>query len=442
MIKYLSQFKSLDNLNNSAQEKQERGRLFENLFSDLFAETGILVKSSYHTADNKSEQIDSAITVDGRYILAEVKWVESGLAASELYAFAGKVENKFIGTIGLFISRNALSDNFLSSLNKGRRQCIVVLHGEDVDVLFSSDYSIAKYIAYAITQLSINNRVHIPYKEFVSYEQIKKEAETAKTSNSSGLASLIFSGEDNFNRIVEYTEVVSEFKTNQFSKYLKIYPDIVRKYSYAQDGNIVIENLLTFLKNYYNSLPDKQKALFTKEYIQLYLKEGTDSYWSDDVLVDLFNQGYEQLSLQEKRILEEDIIKHFERIRGLWDQENYLTFLVRGFFDVFESPKDVVKLYLPIYLDTSRSDRYPQKQFANFVVNEGLSEELLKSTIEEWLKEEYTRIDTMYAKVDPAFSVDTFNRLLRSTYKLMTFLDISDMDAYERFLKKLLERSV
>jgi len=37
-------------------------------------------KKSYHTSDNRSEQIDGALIVDGTRALLEVKWVSSGLS--------------------------------------------------------------------------------------------------------------------------------------------------------------------------------------------------------------------------------------------------------------------------------------------------------------------------------------------------------------------------
>ena len=118
------QFKELD---DDAYEKntdlaQERGRQFEKLVRAVFKAWGWLVRGSYHTGDNRSEQIDGVVMVEGRYALLEAKWEKANLAASELFSFLGKVEGKFTGTIGVFISRNELTSNFLTALRAGRRQ--------------------------------------------------------------------------------------------------------------------------------------------------------------------------------------------------------------------------------------------------------------------------------------------------------------------------------
>ena len=57
-------------------------------------------------------QIDGVVEFAGRYCLLEAKWEKANLAASELFSFLGKVEGKFFGTIGLFVSRNPLTPNF------------------------------------------------------------------------------------------------------------------------------------------------------------------------------------------------------------------------------------------------------------------------------------------------------------------------------------------
>ena len=111
------------------EDAKKRGNQFEELILELFAAEKLLRKKSYHTSDKKSEQIDGALKIGAIRALLEVKWVNSGLAASELYAFLGKVEGKFIGTVGIFISRVELSPNFLNSLRSGRRQSVIVIHG-------------------------------------------------------------------------------------------------------------------------------------------------------------------------------------------------------------------------------------------------------------------------------------------------------------------------
>src|SRR5262249_3199022 len=106
-------FESYDTVEheNSPLLAQKRGREFEKLVRAVFRAWGMLKKGAYHTGDNKSEQIDGVIEFAGRFSLLEAKWEKANLAASELFSFLGKVEGKFLGMIGLFVSRNPLTSN-------------------------------------------------------------------------------------------------------------------------------------------------------------------------------------------------------------------------------------------------------------------------------------------------------------------------------------------
>ena len=162
-------FQELDSMpaKLAREDAKKRGNQFEDLVLELFAEETILRKKSYHTSDGKSEQIDGALVIGEVRALLEIKWVNSGLAASELYAFLGKVEGKFIGTIGIFISREELSPNFLKSLRSGRRQSVIVIHGEDVDCIFEPDFPINDYLVATIDHLSYDNQFHLPANDFL-----------------------------------------------------------------------------------------------------------------------------------------------------------------------------------------------------------------------------------------------------------------------------------
>ncbi|SPD72150.1 conserved hypothetical protein [uncultured Desulfobacterium sp.] len=150
----------------SREDAQNRGHEFEELVQDLFSIEKMLRKGSYHTSDGRSEQIDGALNIDGIRALLEIKWVSSGLAASALYSFIGKVEGKFVGTVGIFLSKAELSDNFLNSLRSGRRQCVIVIHGEDVDYLFKPTFPVKDYITAILDHLSYDNQFHLSAKEF------------------------------------------------------------------------------------------------------------------------------------------------------------------------------------------------------------------------------------------------------------------------------------
>lgn len=170
---------------------QKRGRDFEELLLDLFDAHRILLRRSFHTADGRSEQIDGAIEIAGRVALVEAKWVESGLAASDLFAFLGKVEGKFVGTIGVFVSREELSGNFITALRAGRRQSILVIHGPDVERVFDPAFELGDYLRDCVHHVSIDNEPHLPAATFS--EQRKLAAQAATTAEKPDVTKLLAS---------------------------------------------------------------------------------------------------------------------------------------------------------------------------------------------------------------------------------------------------------
>jgi hypothetical protein len=157
---------------------RDRGHKFEDLLLDLFRVYKILIRPAFHTSDNKSEQIDGAISLQGRIALVEAKWTKESLAASELYSFLGKVEGKFSGTIGVFISRTELSQNFISALRSGRRQRIIVIHGDDVPFLFSPEFELIAYLRECLHHLSIDNKPHLSAADFLKQREQRQEGLT------------------------------------------------------------------------------------------------------------------------------------------------------------------------------------------------------------------------------------------------------------------------
>ena len=246
--KISSEFEKLSKLTTKSDiSKQDRGREFEKLFCYIFENHRILLRAPYYTDDNRSEQIDGAIKIGSRIILLEVKWVESGLAASDLYSFIGKIGNKLEGTLGLFISKEVLSDNFLNAIIKGRRRNIIVLHGEDVDYLFEKDFPIKDYIEFLIELYSYDNILHFPASKYLKQNTIIKDENSTQENNINkdkikDLISLV--------SMKQYiTEEVFELEIDGFSKEEKIWvlKFILKKYSDYREAS---EGVYTGLMHY------------------------------------------------------------------------------------------------------------------------------------------------------------------------------------------------
>lgn len=179
------QFDELEKLGEEpgAQVAQSRGRQFEALLLDLFDIHRLLLRRSFHTSDNRSEQVDGAIDISGRVALVEAKWTKESLAASDMFAFLGKVEGKFAGTIGVFVSRATLSMNFLDALRHGRRQSILVVHGDDVPMLFAAEFPLREYLASCLRHVSMDNVSHLAVQRFLGQRKNDVAAEKASATD-------------------------------------------------------------------------------------------------------------------------------------------------------------------------------------------------------------------------------------------------------------------
>ncbi|MCZ7611786.1 MAG: hypothetical protein M5U17_16710 [Ignavibacterium sp.] len=175
--KFYIRYKKLRKVKNTKIAKIGRGQDFEMLINDVFEEEDILLKRSYHTSDNKSEQIDGAIEILNRVILFEVKWVAENLAASELYSFLGKIDNKLYGTLGLFISEKELSDNFLSAIARGRRRNVFIIHGSDINLIFKKDVSLKDYLTHCIKLYSYDNLTYYSVARWLKENENLSNAE-------------------------------------------------------------------------------------------------------------------------------------------------------------------------------------------------------------------------------------------------------------------------
>jgi len=116
----------------SKAEKADRGRLFEQILSAMFAEAGLEPRMSFRP---DGEEIDGSIWLDGRTILIEAKWTAKRHQASSLYQFKGKVDGKLVGTLGLFISMSGFSKPAVDALVAGKELNILLADGNDMRIL-------------------------------------------------------------------------------------------------------------------------------------------------------------------------------------------------------------------------------------------------------------------------------------------------------------------
>lgn len=384
------EFKELDRLpaKLGPDDARNRGRQFEKITLKLFQIENLLKRSSYHTSDSKSEQIDGALNIDGIRALLEVKWVNSGLAASDLYAFLGKVEGKFTGTIGVFISREELSDNFLKSLRAGRRQSVIVIHGQDVDFLFKPDFPVAEYIHSIIDYVSYDNRYHLSAEEFLA----KKKRSKSKTNEIHKYLRKCL--EDNKN----YTNIIYEWVENLGpTDAAELLQQLIKIYlSLSEQGGltpIIKNNLIVLCKELVEILP--QKGTRADKY---YFNELSIDFTSS-VLIDFIEYFAARFKFVSKDFRDKfckRLQKQWKKALGDYYSENTLSVITEYIWDWLnnETKDFLVKTFLS-FIDSGRRSKFPQMQLANKILRKStpdetdhLVRELLKENIVYWIDED------------------------------------------------------
>ena len=382
---------------------RQRGIDFEKLLRDLFHSQGllsILKTTGYHTIDNKSEQIDGVIKLDGKIFLMEAKW-DKKLAASALYEFIGKIENKFYGTLGIFISYHELSNNFINALRKGRKQNVIVLHGDDIKLLFEKKVKISDYLRFSIEKLSFDNISHIPIKEFLEFTETGLKSDIQVDSSS--IKKFI---KDNILVKKERSAVDMEIDLQQLNDdeksklYLILFNRALDFLKFSFPVETSNWNFKTFFSIYKPDFTNPiLKTLANKYYSELIFT--SPSPYLINFLGD-FLEIFNTISKDAKDKFESNLTILYRKVD--WEGENMLTHIIKRWRDDI-SPSvinDVHKIYIDYYF-SGREIRFPQKSYANELIKNGiLSKDIIFSWLEKKmdddlkLDDDYTEFNVKY----------------------------------------------
>lgn len=403
---FIYRFEHLKKIKSDSADKtilQQRGREFEELMNDVFNSENILLRKGYHTSDNKSEQIDGAIEVDNRVFLIEAKWVSSNVAASELFAFIGKIENKFFGTLGVFISRKELSSNFVNALNRGRRQSVLIIHGEDIDSIFSDNvFSIGSYLSHALKISSYDNVVHFPIRKYI--ELINQDKSTLiPMSSDSSEEYLKFIKDILLGKSIKYEELLVELASQSESFKNNVYSFIITKYSdywrlgLKKSDFKTIDNFNYFLQ-IHKPAEDVLKTLAECYYKELIFKDL--QIYCGEAFINLFSNFYSDLQKLPKASFENQITKLLTEYNNnsSWDSENKVTEIIKPIWDYLakETQTKLKDIYLNIYVRDTLA-KFSQKKFANFLVKEGI---INKPFAIKWLNDKVVQARESFDSLD------------------------------------------
>ncbi|KIM06622.1 MAG: hypothetical protein KU38_12745 [Sulfurovum sp. FS08-3] len=421
----------------SKQASIDRGREFEKLINQYFDNEKVLIKNSYQTSDNKSEQIDAAIKVDNRVFLVETKWVESNLAASAMYAFMGKVDNKMYGTLGLFISKIELSENFIKSLAKGRQRKVIILHGDDIKKLFDEKFSFVEYISKAINIYSTDNVDYYSIQQYLDGVQNLKEISNPTKG--------VIDDLKDYWQLISTNEVLDDFKiaeaSDKLSKKQKelIFQVYMKKLDYYYEAYHNLSSNSRAYRNIINSL----------EYLKIYDKEEIiETYWNKvievrqysliDEIAIKFIHSIDKVSIEKSKIYDV-FIEVFENIQGSWEKENTLTDCIEKVWEDINSEQQIklLQFYFDIYIDTSRQNRFLQKQFANKLISNSENNEIKKRAFNQWInkkmKDDMKNLENDEAQIKEA--ANYFSKHYQVYYNFNIMLELSKDDFIEEIKK-------
>lgn len=392
-LKLKDRFQELDKMPKglSSEDARRRGLHFETLVLDLFESHGMLLRRSYHTSDGRSEQIDGAIRVDGRLALVESKWVASQLAASELFAFSGKVDGKFTGTIGVFISRNELSENFLTALRTGRRQAVLVIHGQDVDDIFEDGFSLKEYLQSSLEVTSIDNICHYPTSKFI-VAQVSAASPVAPD-----VAQVIPLNVERELKESEFINIADEVANKIRKREVdNVFAAIISKYKeQAKQGKLdqgYAQNLIL--------LAQELKPRLSQQKLEadwLLFDSVSRNFLNSPLrpFVDLFAERLSYLSSEEREMISQRLVKQWNLILGNYDNENEMAEITKPLWNHLNKNAKIEMLSIFVsFVVSSRVPRYPQVRLAEECIKKAKSgdveeavKSLLKKNIESWMED-------------------------------------------------------
>lgn len=158
--KTFNQLKLLDN-------PQQRGYELEKLIFKLLQAENLSPSPPYR---QPGEQIDGLFEFDHRFYLLETKWTNP-VSVSDIYIFRAKVENKFMGTAGVFISVNGYTTDTSEVLRYGRELNVILFDGEDLEFALASHCSFSTILTVKLRWAAQYGKVYYPYQQHLSWNE-------------------------------------------------------------------------------------------------------------------------------------------------------------------------------------------------------------------------------------------------------------------------------
>jgi len=286
--------------------------------------------------------------------------------------------------LGIYFSYHSLNDNFINALRKGRKQNVIIIHGEDVKLLFKEEINLKDFLTYAIEKLSFDNLTHISVKEFIKYtsnskKSVKISVDDSKIKDFIKSNITVKKKVDTIDLEIELDKLSSDEKAKTYLILFKHSKKILNISFPLSDSYINAKRFFSFYEPDFNN--DVLKDL-PNEYYSKYIFDDTNIYLLN--FIDNFIDEFPNISQDSKNVFEKNIIDLYKR--SDWEGENALTYILEKHEKLFSKDilKEMHKLYINFYYSSSREDRFPQKTYAIQLVKDN---KLNKETVFEWVEE-------------------------------------------------------
>jgi Restriction endonuclease len=147
-----------------ARWKRERGYALERLLVDLARAEGLDAEYGYHLT---GEQVDGYFVVDHRHFLLEAKWHELPVAASDVFAFQGKLRGKLLGTLGFFVSAGKFAVDAPLALVYGKEIDVLLADRGDIELALQDGRTFEEMVRVKMRAAAQKGEVYYTYKRWL-----------------------------------------------------------------------------------------------------------------------------------------------------------------------------------------------------------------------------------------------------------------------------------
>jgi restriction system protein len=146
----------------SMANAQQRGLAFEPVLNDLFKLDGMSIRESFTIRGEDGhvqEQIDGLITLDGRPILVEAKWLSTPIGQREISRHLVRVYGR-AEVMGLFVSSSPYTEPAITECKNALSQRVLVLAevNEILMLLENPDASLAEWLRAKVITASVERK--------------------------------------------------------------------------------------------------------------------------------------------------------------------------------------------------------------------------------------------------------------------------------------------